>query len=313
MERGVEEMVCGDEWREYYSRFPYFSHETIRDGCHPWKMVNQDSDRAIVLVHGLTDSPFFMMDLAKFFFSELGYSVFVPLLHCHGLKNPKGMEGVKLEEWKENVEYAVKTASRYGRTVSIGGLSIGGALSLYAMENMKEISGSLYLFSAALELAGGVIGSAKEILLRSALVDVAEFLNRKRTLVGEHPYRYAFMDMGAARELAELLIETTEIVESYNEKEPFSRWVFAAHCIDDDVTGIGAIERLYKRSVAEKFFFWRIPKKERISHAGLVLAKDITSPGDKEGEPLEKGNPLFSELLNKIEAFEGLMGGVLKI
>jgi hypothetical protein len=306
LERGAAERVCGDEWREYYSRFPYFSHETIRDGCHPWKLVKQDSDKVIVLIHGLTDSPFFMMDLAEYFYSELGYSVFLPLLHCHGLRNPKGMEGVKLEEWKKNVEYAVKTACRYGRTVSIGGLSIGGALSLYAMENLTKINGCLYLFSAALELAGGVIGSAKEKLLRSSLVDVAEFFNRKRALVGEHPYRYAFMDMGAARELAELLIETTKITESYSENEPFSRWVFAAHSQGDEVAGIHGIERLCKRSVAERFIFWRVPKEENVSHAGLVLASDILSLDGKEGELLEKGNPLFSELLQKIEAFESL-------
>lgn len=299
----------GEEWLEYYERFPYFSHEDIRDGCFPWKMVNEGSDRVIVLVHGLTDSPFFMMDLARFFYTRLGYSVFIPLLQCHGLKNPEGMEGVSLAEWKENVSFAVDRASRHGRLISIGGLSAGGALGLWAMENMEEVNGCLYLFSAALELAGGVIGSAKEKILRTSLVDVMEYFNRKRELVGEHPYRYAFMDMGGARELAVLIGEITEIIEGYSDDQPFNRWVFAAHTENDEVTGFGAIERLYARSVVEKFEFWRIAADNKVSHAGLVLANSIFSPDTDVKEPLERGNPIFSELLARLEHMEQRMFG----
>lgn len=300
-------LIYGDEWQEYYQQFSYFSHEIIRNGCYPWKMVRDDSERAIVLVHGLTDSPFFMMDLARFFYSRLGYSVFLPLLHCHGLKNPEGMEGVSLEEWKKNVSYGVRTASRYGRKVSIGGLSTGGALGLYAMENMPELNGCLYLFSASLELAGGMLGSVKESILRSSLVDVMEYFNRNRSLVGDHPYRYAFIDMGAARELAELIVEIAEIVESYSEYDAFDHWVFAAHSESDDVAGIGGIEKLQKRSVVEKFHFWRVAKEKDISHAGLVLESDILAPDEEEGDPLEKGNELFAELLGEIEIMEWKM------
>ena len=181
------------------------------------------------------------------------------------------------------------------------------------MSSLEALRNECSISPAALELAGGVIGSAKEIMLRSSLVDVVEFFNRKRALVGEHPYRYAFMDMGAARELAALLIETTEITESYSDKEPFSRWAFAAHSQGDDVTGIHGIERLYKRSVAEKFIFWRIPEEENVSHAGVVLANDIFAPDAKEDEPLEKGNPLFPELLRKIKAFERLSRDLSKM
>ncbi len=309
----MTELIWGEEWQEYYEKFNYFSHEIIRPGCHPWKMINKNSDRSIVLIHGLTDSPYFMMDLARFFYSKLGYSVFVPLLQCHGLRNPEGMQGVSLAEWKKNMAFGVEVASQHGRVVSIGGLSAGGALGLYGFENIAELNGCLYLFSAALELAGGMIGTAKQRFLRSSLVDIMEYFNRKRSLVGEHPYRYAFMDMGGARELAELIFEIAQIIDNHSENEPFDHWVLAAHSESDDVTGIGGIEKLHKRSVAEKFLFYRIPKEEHVSHAGLVLESDIHSPNGEENLLLEKRNVLFADLLGEIEKMEHRMSGVLSV
>jgi esterase/lipase len=84
--------------------------------------------KAIVLVHGLTDSPYFMTAIGDYFFQNLGYNVYLPLLQSHGLKEPKGMEGVALDEWKANVNFAVDIAASKAHQVSIGGLSTGGAL-----------------------------------------------------------------------------------------------------------------------------------------------------------------------------------------
>jgi esterase/lipase len=44
-----------------------------------------------VLIHGLTDSPYFMTAIGEYFFGNLGYNVYLPLLQCHGLKEPKGV------------------------------------------------------------------------------------------------------------------------------------------------------------------------------------------------------------------------------
>jgi esterase/lipase len=47
--------------------------------------------KAIVLVHGLTVSPYFMTAIGDHFFQNLRYNVYLPLLQCHGLKEPKGV------------------------------------------------------------------------------------------------------------------------------------------------------------------------------------------------------------------------------
>ena len=288
------------EWLTYYDRFSYFSPDKVRDGCHPRIMEHSNSGKAIVLVHGLTDSPHFMGAIGEFFHKNLGYNVYMPLLHCHGLKDPQGMEDVELEEWKANVGFAIKSASARCGLISIGGLSTGGTLSFYMAATSSKINGNLYLFSAALDLAGKrfqLIGDIKERLL---LTPLADLFDSKKPLIGDNPYRYDRMDMDGARELARLIKETDSIIDEYDEKSPFPRNVFAAHSECDTTANISGIEDLKKVSIPERFEFFRIKEKYRVSHASLVLKDPIV----KDGETLEKENPEFQHMMDAIAVFE---------
>jgi esterase/lipase len=291
-----------NEWLEYYDNFQYFSPENVRDGCHPKIMEHSDAAKAIVFVHGLTDSPHFMSAIGEYFFNELSYNVYLPLLHFHGLKEPKGMEGVSLNEWKANVNFAIEIAASKVNYVAIGGLSTGGTLSLYASVNNDKVSGALYLFSAALDLAGGIIGDFKEFLLRTRLVEI---LDRNMPLIGENPYRYAGMDLDGARELSKLIKETDILIEGFSQTKPFSKRVFAAHSESDSTANIAGIDDLQKVSGHNKFMYFRIPKEKGVSHASLVLKDPIYAPGKSTGdEPLEKANPLFDDMMKAISDFE---------
>ena len=288
------------EWLGYYERFSYFSPKKVRDGCHPRVMEHLESpEKAIVLVHGLTDSPYFMTAIGDYFFKNLGYNVYMPLLHGHGLKKPKGMEGVELEEWKANVNFAIKSAASHSGQISVGGLSTGGALSFYMAATKPKINGALYLFSAALDLAGGplgLIGEIKERLLRTFLADV---LDNQKPLIGDNPYRYNHIDMDGAQELARLIKETDTIIDGFNQKDPFPKRVFAAHSECDTTADISGIEALQKVSVPGRFNFFRIPEHLGVSHASLVLKDPIS----KRGKILEKANPQFEEMMEAIAAF----------
>jgi pimeloyl-ACP methyl ester carboxylesterase len=246
------------EWPDYYERVPYFSAEAVRDGCHPRFMEHEaPTAKAIVLIHGLTDSPYFMTAIGEYFFGNLGYNVYLPLLQCHGLKEPNGMEGVKLDEWKANVNFAVDIAASKARQVVIGGLSTGGALSFYTAVKNPKINGTLYLFSAALDLAGGIggvlgdligdlVGEVKEHLLRTAVADLVDFFDNDKPLIGVNPYGYARMDLDGARELSKLIKETDTLIHGFNPKEPFAKRVFAAHSESDATANIMGIEDLQK-------------------------------------------------------------------
>jgi pimeloyl-ACP methyl ester carboxylesterase len=289
-----------NEWLSYYDRFSYFSPDKVRDGCHPRIMEHSNAEKAIVLVHGLTDSPYFMNAIGDYFNENLGYNVYLPLLHCHGLKEPEGMEGVELEEWKANVGFAIKSASARCGQISIGGLSTGGTLSFYMAATNPKINGTLYLFSAALDLAGKrfqFIGDIAERLLRTPL---AVLFDSKKPLIGDNPYRYDRIDVDGAKELARLIKETDTIIDGYDGKTPFPKKVFAAHSECDTTANIAGIEELAKVSIPERFEFFRIKEKHRVSHASLVLKGPIL----KNGETLEKENPAFQNMMDAIAAFE---------
>ena len=290
----------GNEWLSYYDRFNYFSREKIRDGCYPRIMEHSNAQKAVVLVHGLTDSPYFMTAIGEFFYEKLGYNVYIPLLHCHGLKEPKGMENVELSEWKANVGFAIKSAARQCSRISIGGLSTGGTLSFYMAGTNPKINGTLYLFSAALDLAGkrfDFLGDIAERILRTPL---SQLFDSKKDLIGENPYKYDHMDMDGAQELARLIKETDTIIDEYDPKYPFPNKVFAAHSECDTTASISGIEDLEKISIPERFKFFRIGKEFDVSHASLVLKDPIM----KDGRELEKKNPQFQQMMDAIAAFE---------
>jgi pimeloyl-ACP methyl ester carboxylesterase len=296
--------VRDHEWFDYYHRFSYFSPEMVRDGCHPRIMEHAKSTKkAIVLVHGLSDSPYFMTAIGDYFFNHLGYNVYMPLLHCHGLKDPNGMEGVELEEWKANVSFAINTAARKSNEVSIGGLSTGGTLSLYMAAINPKIRGTLYLFSAALDLAGGpfgLIGELKEKLLLTFLADLLDF---NTPLIGENPYRYSSVDMDGAVQLARLIKETDIIIEGYDQRFPFPEKVFAVHSESDTTADIAGIEALRNVSDQERFNFFKIARELGVPHASVVLE----TPIEKDGKVLEPRNPKFPDMMQAIAAFETIV------
>jgi pimeloyl-ACP methyl ester carboxylesterase len=298
----------GRRWREYFERFQYFTENAVRDGCHPMTFEHETAaEKAVVLCHGLTDSPYFLKAIARHFHTHLGYDVYLPLLHGHGLKVPKDMEGVELVEWKANIGFAVDTAARGSASVSAGGLSTGGTLSFYTACTNPKMTGDLYLFSAALDLAGGPRGLIVEIKERILRTFLADLLDSKQPLIGRNPYRYARMDMDGAHELALLIKETDGLLKGFDAKTPFPKRVFAAHSESDKTADINGIRNLQKKTPPERFTTYFIPKAENVSHASLVLEEPIFAVDSTEGEkPLEKANPKFSEMMAKVTAFERL-------
>ncbi|MBX2862177.1 MAG: alpha/beta hydrolase [Leptolyngbyaceae cyanobacterium MAG.088] len=301
VERAPQRQIGEDEWFDYYKTFSYFSPEAIREGCYPRIMKQEKpTEKAIVLVHGLTDSPYFMTAIADHFF-KLNYNVYIPLLKGHGLKIPSGMEGVSLSAWQANVKFAIEAAAKEATQISIGGLSTGGALSCYMAEKHSEITGAVYLFSAALRIAGGMgSGNIKESLLRSFM---ANLLDSRGPLIGENPYRYGRMDKDGARVLSEQIKEIDKLIKTLSPKSPFPKPVFAAHSEWDDAAAIQGIEALSMVSDLNQFRFFRIQREAAVGHAELVLS----APVQGASRILEYSNPKFAEMMDAITEFDQVM------
>ncbi len=300
----VENDNCG-LWPEYYQEFPYFSDQIIRPGCQPRKLVHTHRvEKAIVLVHGLTDSPFYMKDIGEYFYETLGYNVYSPLLQCHGLKDPQGMAGVSLGQWKKNVQFALRTASESADRVSIGGLSTGGALSFYFGCTDPEITDDIYLFSAALGLYGGrfaVFGRILEFLLR---IPFFRFFDNRKPLVGDHPYRYDRIPLNSAGELAQLILEIDELLKAGRDKLQGKR-IFAVWSEFDKVINWRKLSKLQAVTRQNKYMSYIIPKAAQVDHACVVLREPVYASGGRSGETLlETANPQFVEMMAALRSFE---------
>ncbi len=102
-----------------------------------------NSDTAILLLHGLTGSPFEMHKYGKMLANE-GYDVFCPVLpgHC------EGAEGLKGHTWQEWKDFAIKQfdclAGKYDK-VYISGLCLGAVLGLAVAQERPNVAGVIGL------------------------------------------------------------------------------------------------------------------------------------------------------------------------
>lgn len=87
-------------------------------------------ERAIVFLHGFTNSPRQFEALGKAFYN-LGFNVFIPRVSYHGLKQTRSFELAKLtaEDLVSVSNQAVDIARGLGEQVSVVGLSMGGVMA----------------------------------------------------------------------------------------------------------------------------------------------------------------------------------------
>ncbi|WP_019029672.1 alpha/beta hydrolase [Colwellia piezophila] len=111
----------------------------------PFELPQGNKEKAILLIHGLTDSPFIFHDLAQFFYQQ-GFTVRTLLLPGHGTA-PSGLLDVSYQEWQHATKFAIETTLHDFEQVYLGGFSTGGALIFdYLMQQPvanKKIKGLL--------------------------------------------------------------------------------------------------------------------------------------------------------------------------
>ena len=116
----------------------------------PFELINKGSEKAIVLIHGLTDSPYSYHDLAQFFYQQ-GFTVRTLLLPGHATA-PSDLLDVSYKQWQQATQYAIERTLMDFDQVYLGGFSTGGALIFdYLMQQQKadeKIKG-LFMWSPA--------------------------------------------------------------------------------------------------------------------------------------------------------------------
>lgn len=182
---------------------------------------------AVLLVHGLSDSPYSMRGLAETFFAE-GYYVLALRMPGHGTL-PSGLLDVRWQDWYGAVELAAKYAAGKvgpGKPFLAVGHSTGAALvTLYSLRSLSDTSlprpEQLYLMSAAI----GITPFATLTNIISGLAFIPAFeKSRWVDVIAEYdPYKYNSFPVNAANQIHKLTrvvqgtlddLETTGLLES---------------------------------------------------------------------------------------------------
>jgi esterase/lipase len=104
------------------------------------------AEKGVLLLHGLGDSPWSFVDIAKQL-AEQGFLVRTVLLPGHGTR-PADMMGVSVDDWHRVVDEQMAILAKDVPQVMVGGFSTGANLALeYALDH-DAVSG-LLLFSPA--------------------------------------------------------------------------------------------------------------------------------------------------------------------
>lgn len=176
--------------------------------------------RGVLLTHGLTDSPYFMRSLAKFFQKNC-FRVMAVLLPGHGTR-PGDLLDVSWQEWAMAEAYGTDRLATEVDEVYLAGFSTGGALSIYQSQNDKRVRG-LFLFSPALKVTS-LAALANVHKMYSWAAPSTKWLN---LMPDKDFYKYESFPANAAAQIYAL----TKAVEA--QSQTISIPVFAAASQDD--------------------------------------------------------------------------------
>ena len=104
----------------------------------PFELQRASSNKAILLIHGLTDSPYLFHDLAYFYYQQ-GFNVRTLLLPGHGT-SPSDLMDVDYHDWQIATTYAIERTLLDYEQVYLGGFSTGGALIFDYLINQPQVS-----------------------------------------------------------------------------------------------------------------------------------------------------------------------------
>jgi len=193
--------------------------------------------RGILLSHGLTDSPYFMKALGRFFQSRC-FRVMALLLPGHGTR-PGDLLEVDRREWIRAERFGVQALVSEADAVYLAGFSTGGTLSIGHALDDKRIRG-LFLFSPALRVSAlAVMANWHKVISwafpRAKWIDI---------LGDSDPFKYESFPANAADQIHLL----TKELRAKLSKQPLNIPLFIAASEDDATVSTEESLRFFRAS-----------------------------------------------------------------
>lgn len=200
--------------------------EQIVAGNAPFELkpaaTAQRTRRGVLLIHGLTDSPYFMRRLGAFFHAQ-GFHVMAILLPGHGTQ-PGDLLEVSHREWAHAVAYGVEQLATVTDEIYLAGYSAGATLSIAHSLRDRRVRG-LFLYSPALQINARAAW-ARLHQTYSWLLPAARWVN---ILPDVDVYKYESMPKNAAAQMYALTREVHQALQQRALDIP----VFAVASADD--------------------------------------------------------------------------------
>jgi esterase/lipase len=178
--------------------------------------------RGILLIHGLTDSPYFMRPLAEFF-RQQGFRVMAVLLPGHGTQ-PGDLLDIHWQEWAQAVDYGAARLADEAEEVYLAGYSAGATLAVRHSLLDSRVRGA-FLYSPAL--------SVSKLAAWASLHKIYSWLKPSAKWVNIQPdadiYKYESFPKNAAFQMHALIADLRARMRGRGLNIP----VFAAASADD--------------------------------------------------------------------------------
>jgi alpha-beta hydrolase superfamily lysophospholipase len=209
---------------------------------------------AVLLVHGLTDSPYALRGLAEFF-RERGFYVVVLRMPGHGTL-PAGLVAARWQDWYAAVELAARHAAARagpGKPFYAGGYSTGAALvTLYAVRSLGDAS---LPRTQRLVLLSPAIGMSEFAVLTNIIAGLAfiPYFEKSRWLdvwPEYDPYKYNSFPVNATNQIHLLTRElhrSLDAAAARGQLEAMPRVLAFQSLVDATITAGDVVRRLLGR------------------------------------------------------------------
>lgn len=110
--------------------------------CHSKLLTHgRKVERAIILMHGMTNCPQQYVELAPLFY-ERGYNVLIPRMPCNGLADPNtdALKHVTATELRDCCATMIDIAHGLGDQVTFLGISVGGVMAAWVAQYRADVS-----------------------------------------------------------------------------------------------------------------------------------------------------------------------------
>lgn len=152
-----DDTSCYADGERYFAEYVAEKESTIQEKGSNYTLPSLPTSHlrgsrkeyAVLLIHGLNDSAYYMSDLTSLFGSK-GFNAISILLPGHGT-DTRDMLSATVEDWRKEVDRGIRMANMLGEKLIIVGFSLGATLAIDAMFRGNNVH-ALYLFSPALEV-----------------------------------------------------------------------------------------------------------------------------------------------------------------